>query len=149
MITAAVDTSVVVAGLSTWHPDHETARAILHTKPSAVTHVVIESYSVLTRLPAPRRLDAALVLTALRRLFPNEPIPLPPSAIDDMLGRLASHGIAGGATYDAVVGESARLAGLALYSLDGRARRTYEVIGVEVIWLGAESPSNPHSDVNT
>ncbi len=146
MTALAVDTSVVVAGLSTWHPDHEAAKAVLYAKPAAIAHVIIESYSVLTRLPAPRRLDATLVLTALRRLFPNEPIPVPPSAIDDMLGRLASHGIAGGATYDAMVAESARLADLALYSLDGRARRTYEVIGVKVLWLGAESLMRPDTD---
>ena len=141
MNTASVDTSVVVAGLATWHPDHDAARAILHARPPALAHVVVESFSVLTRLPAPRRLDPTLVLTALRRLFPIEPIALPPSAIDDMLGRLVSHGIAGGATYDAMVGETARLAGLALHSLDGRARRTYEAIGVDVIWLGAGLPT--------
>ncbi len=51
------DTSVVIAGLSSWHPDHDLARPVLADKPPILAHVLSESYSVLTRLPAPRRLD--------------------------------------------------------------------------------------------
>lgn len=139
MIESAVDTSVVVAGLCSWHPDHEAAKAVLVTRPIALAHVLVESYAVLTRLPAPRRLEPQLVLAALERLFPAKPVGLPGAATMSLLQRLAPHGIAGGATYDALVAESARKAGTRLYSLDSRARQTYESIGVEVVWVDATS----------
>lgn len=135
MMNPAADTSVVVAGLCSWHPDHDAAKALLVDRPTAIVHVLIESYSVLTRLPAPRRLDPGLVLAALERLFPTKPVGQPATAVSSLLRRLAAHGIDGGATYDAVVGESARKAGVALRSLDVRARPTYEAVGVEVLWV--------------
>lgn len=132
---AAVDTSVVVAGLCTWHPDHDAARAVLAARPVGLAHVLVESFSVLTRLPATRRLDPAIALTAVRRAFPKAPIGLPPSSIAPLLKRLVLAGISGGATYDALVAETARRARLVLYSLDARASSTYDTIGVEVRWV--------------
>ena len=134
-MNAAVDTSVVVAGLCSWHPDHQAAKAVLLTRPTPLVHVLLESYSVLTRLPAPRRLDPQLVLSALERLFPAKPVGLPPTAVLGLLRRLAPDGIYGGATYDALVGESARANKVALHTLDLRARPVYEAIGVEVLWV--------------
>ncbi len=49
-----------------------------------------------------------------------------------LLGRLAESGVHSGATYDAIVGETARLANLRLISMDVRAQRTYAVVGVAV-----------------
>jgi toxin FitB len=134
-MNAAVDTSVVVAGLCAWHPDHQAAKAVLVNRPTPLAHVLLESYSVLTRLPAPRRLDPQLVLSALERLFPSKPVGLPTMRLVALLRRLASHGICGGATYDALVGESARYAKVALHTLDTRARPIYEVVGVDVLWV--------------
>lgn len=130
------DTSVVVAGLSNWHPDHDRARAVLATRPQAVAHVLIESYSVLTRLPAPRRIDARLALAALESAFPGMPLVLPAKRFLPLLRQLAQAGIHGGAAYDGLVAETARLAGLALFTLDARARSTYAAVGVETRWIG-------------
>jgi predicted nucleic acid-binding protein len=133
---ATPDTSVVVAGLSSWHPDHDVARTVLATAPRLVAHVLAESYSVLTRLPPGRRVEPALVLAALAHTFPSEPIGLPARRLLPLLRRLEAAGISGGATYDALVAESARVAGLRLTTLDARARPTYVAVGAEIDWIG-------------
>lgn len=122
---------MVVAGLSAWHPDHDAARSVLAERPPVVAHVLAESYSVLSRLPRPRRLAPDLVIAALIAAFPNDPVALEPTTIRPLLERLAAHGIVGGSTYDALVAETARQHGLTLVTLDRRARTTYEVVGVE------------------
>jgi predicted nucleic acid-binding protein len=136
MTGGAPDTSVVVAGLSSWHPDHDRAREVLAKQPHGLAYVMVESYSVLTRLPLARRLDPALVLAALAHAFPGHPVSLPTRRLMPLLGRLRDAGISGGATYDGLVAETARAAGLNLISLDARARPTYAVVGVEVEWIG-------------
>ncbi|MDN5762207.1 MAG: hypothetical protein L0H41_07825 [Microlunatus sp.] len=45
--------------------------------------------------------------------------------------RLATHGIAGGAVYDALVGEAARIHDRRLPTRDRRALSTYPLLGVE------------------
>ncbi len=50
-----------------------------------------------------------------------------------MLGRL---GIAGGAVYDALVALAAAEHGAELATRDGRARATYETVGVRVVLAG-------------
>lgn len=118
------DTSVVVARLSNWHPDHDLARPLLASGLPIGAHVLAESYSVLTRLPAPRRPDPTLVITALRRAFPVAPLTLPARRLAPLLERLAAAGVSGGAAYDALVA-TAQVAGLTLVSFYQRARSTY------------------------
>lgn len=96
---------------------------------------MFEAYSVLTRLPAPRRIDPALARLALAHAFPDPPVSLPARRVMPLLQLLESAGISGGATYDALVAETARVAGLTLVSFDVRARSTYGVVGVEVSWI--------------
>ena len=50
MITA--DTSVLVAGFASWHESHAAAREALRCA-RVVAHSLVETYSVLTRLPPP------------------------------------------------------------------------------------------------
>ena len=69
----AVDSSVVVAGFATWHTLHEEARRVLDRRPRVVGHAMVESYSVLTRLPAPHRADGSVVVEFLDASFPEEP----------------------------------------------------------------------------
>ena len=45
-------------------------------------------------------------------------------------------GVAGGAVYDALVGEAARVNGCRLLTRDQRAKRTYELLGVDHQILG-------------
>jgi hypothetical protein len=130
------DTSVVVAGLCSWHPDHHAARLALAKHPPIVAHVLAESYSVLTRLPAQQRVQPTVARRALAAAFPNEPVQLAANDMNWMLDVLAGNNVGGGATYDALVASTALRAGFTLQSLDLRALPTYSVVGVEVDWLG-------------
>lgn len=130
-----VDTSVVVAGLCTWHPDHEVSRGQLADRPIAIAHVMVEAYSVLTRLPGRRRVSPDMAIRAIARAFPQPAVGLAEEALLPLLKRLPGLGIFGGATYDALVAETARLAGMPLISLDARAQRTYDALGATVIML--------------
>ena len=132
---AAPDTSVVVAGLASWHPDHEVARAFLGGRPMAIGHVLVEAYSVLTRLPAPRRISTEVAWAALAHAFPRRPVALAPARLRELLASLSVAGIGGGVVYDAVVAATARQHGLALVSLDRRAMSAYATVGVEVRFL--------------
>jgi len=134
-LTVTPDTSVVVAGLGSWDPDHIAARRVLAQRPPLVAHVLVESYAVLTRLPHPRRLAPELVLAALSAAFPDDPVQLEPTALRPLLARLGAHAVAGGRTYDALVAETARQHDLTLVTLDWRAKATYDLVGVETAML--------------
>jgi len=133
---ASPDTSVVVAGLVSWHPDHDIARAVLAAKPPAIAHVLAESYSVLTRLPPPRRLSARVAWAALDRAFPSHPSGLPPAKTRALLRTVAAANITGGSVYDAIVAATAVHAGFRIVTLDRRAHPTYRAVGADVDWLG-------------
>ncbi len=135
MSEATPDTSVVVAGLSSWHPDHAAALSILTDRPVGVAHVLAESYAVLTRLPGEHRVAADIAWTAVRSVFGNEVITLGGEMLRSLLDRLAMSGVSGGATYDAVVAETARIHDRQLVTLDRRAVRTYEIVGARFTLL--------------
>jgi predicted nucleic acid-binding protein len=122
---------VVVAGLTAWHPDHAVALEVLSTRPPLIAHVVVESYAVLTRLPHDRRIAPEVALAAVRSFHSGEPLELEGRSIVDLLATLSAAGISGGATYDAVIAETARRHDVALVTLDERAMRTYDVVGVD------------------
>lgn len=126
----AVDTSVVVAAFASWHQGHESARRCLGLRPRLPAHCAVESYSVLTRLPAPHRLDAALAGDLLARLFPDPPLVLDAQSHRDLIGRLIMLGITGGACYDALVAVTVASFGATLLTRDRRATLTYERLGV-------------------
>lgn len=123
------DTSVLVPALASWHPDHERTRvAIIHRVTALSAHVLMESYSVLTRLPAPHRFapaDAAAVLALTIRT-----VTLPGDDHQDLVVEMARHGIRGGAAYDALIAATARHHDLELLTRDRRAHATYDVVGV-------------------
>lgn len=127
----AVDTSIVVAGLLIDHGQHELARPVLASLPAIPAHVAIESYSVLTRMPIPGRLPAAEATELLLQAFGGRVVALSGPEQQGLLASLAGLGIAGGAVYDALVAATALRHGLALRSLDRRAARTYDAIGVD------------------
>lgn len=135
-MTRTPDTSVVVAGLCSWHPDHDLARAVIAKRPIVVGHVLVESYAVLTRLPRNQRVTAAVAHAALTAAFVEDPIAMTGGDLHRLMHTLARSGVSGGAAYDAVVAETARRHGLALVTLDVRAATTYEIVGVETEFLG-------------
>lgn len=124
------DTSVVVAAFAPWHEAHDRARQALVGVHALVGHVIVETYSVLTRLPEPHRAPAAVVAEFLRRRFAEPALSLDAPAMASVPTRLAESGITGGATYDALIGLTAAHASMELITLDARAAPVYQRLGV-------------------
>lgn len=120
------DTSVLVAAFARWHADHDLAVVALGRASALVDHVAVETFSVLTRLPAPRRVRPGLVTAFLDRHFSAEIPRLPAPGSGALLQVAQRCGISGGAVYDLVVGLAAARAGATLLSLDRRAAPTYD-----------------------
>lgn len=126
------DSSVVVAAFAPWHEAHSVAARAIRDVDRLPAHVVLETYSLLTRLPQPHRAPASVVREFLARDFPRPPLTIPPKAYGDLLRRLAEGGITGGGAYDALIAAVAAAAGATLLTRDVRAARTYEVMGADV-----------------
>jgi len=95
-------------------------------------HALLETYSVLTRLPPPYRVASAVVQALLRRWFPAGRILVASAELQrDAVDRLQAVGVDGGAVYDGMVALTARAHGERLLTFDQRAMRTYEALGVE------------------
>jgi predicted nucleic acid-binding protein len=132
----AVDTSVVVAGFASWHVGHKPALAALARGPRVPAHVLLEAYSVLTRLPPPHRAPADVVSAFLRERFGEAPLSLPPRAYLELVVSMAGAGLTGGAIYDALIASCARNAGATLLTRDERALPVYERVGVRYELVG-------------
>ena len=115
MATFALDTSCMVAAICTWHERHAAAVAAIEQRLdrgdrlAVAAHAIIEAYAVLTRLPAPHRLAPADAWALVKANFvePATVVALNGSAFITLLNRLASTGIGGGRSYDAVIAVSA------------------------------------------
>lgn len=127
MITC--DSSVLVAAFARWHGEHAAAAAAVATVDALVEHTAVEAFSVLTRLPPPRRAPAALVVAFLGHHFPMDLTRLPAPGSARLLDVAARAGIAGGAVYDLLIGLAAGTAGATLLTLDRRAAETYQAAG--------------------
>lgn len=126
----APDTSVIVASFASWHEHHGVAREALDEGAALIAHCALETYSVLTRLPAPHRVTADAAATYLRLRFTSEPLILPASVHRTLVETLAKEGISGGAVYDALVAKTAAHHHVELVTLDVRAEATYARGGV-------------------
>lgn len=126
----APDTSVVVAGFATWHEGHGSAIRALNRGVSLIAHSALEAYSVLTRLPPPHRVAPEAVHAYLASITPADFLTLDSPAHGVLIEHLAAHNISGGATYDALVGSTAKAAGATLLTRDRRAVRTYDLLQV-------------------
>ena len=132
-MTVAVDTSIAVPLLVRSHRNHAAVVRWWDGQQVALSgHALAETYSVLTRLPGDARLapaDAARLLTD--RFAP--PLLLSAARARKLPDTLSRLGIAGGAVYDALVALAAREHEVALATRDGRAKGTYDAVGIEVI----------------
>lgn len=99
-------------------------------------HAGFEAYSVLTRLPEPTRASPERVNQFLRDAFGDDWLTLPGSSVAELVRELAEQDIRGGATYDALIGATARSVGARLYTCDLRARATCARLGIEIELLG-------------
>jgi len=98
-------------------------------------HVLLESASVLTRLPGGLAQPLSKVLDALQHSFAGRLLTLPEPEHRAFVRRLAAADLGGGALCDGLVGATARHHGTQLLTLDRRARATDLAVGVEVVAL--------------
>jgi predicted nucleic acid-binding protein len=131
----AADTSVVIAAFASWHEHHDRARHALDRGLRLIDHCALESFSVLTRLPPPHRSAADVVLEFLTARFPQPWLRLSATAYKAFIPGLASRGVAGGASYDALVAATAASCDAELVSCDRRALTIYERYGVRTTLL--------------
>jgi predicted nucleic acid-binding protein len=125
-----VDASVAIALALRDHDHHETTFEALGERRLGLSgHAAFETFSVLTRLPAPARRTAATVARLLAANFPDSRF-LSAEGSTALLAGLQRSGIAGGAIYDALVGATAAEHGLVLATRDRRALETYRRLGV-------------------
>lgn len=131
-----VDTSAAVALVVADHEHHEaTSQALVGRRLGLAGHAAFETYSVLTRLPAPARRPPDVVARILGQGFPATRH-LSPRRARALLDELGEVGIAGGRVYDALVAAAAAEHGLPLATRDRRALATYQALDVEVELLG-------------
>ena len=127
-----LDTSAAIALLAEDHEAHAaTLDAIRGRRLGLAGHAWFETYSVLTRLPAPLRRSPADAARLLAHDFPATGF-LAEAETAGLGAELARLGISGGAVYDALVGAAARQHGRPLVTGDVRAKPVYEALGVEI-----------------
>ncbi len=126
-----VDTSVAVPLLDAGDPDGALLRAALSGRTLGLSgHASFETYSVLTRRPAPFRVSARAAARLIEHNFPATRY-LSSGVAGGLIAEFGPLGIDGGAVYDALVGAAAREHGLVLATRDTRAERTYRLLDVD------------------
>jgi toxin FitB len=129
----AIDTSVALPLLLRRHADHGVVARWWAGRTGVLAgHALAETYSVLTRLRGPLRLDAADAASLLSSRF-GPPLVLHPETAARLPTTLAERSVWGGAVYDAMVGLTAVEHGHQLATRDARARATYDALGVDVV----------------
>lgn len=98
---------------------------------------MLESYSVLTRLPAGLAVSGELAADLLNKRFPDPPLRLASPGERNLLRRLATAGVLGGSSYDGLVGLQAATHSRTLLTLDVRASGTYRRLNVDFQLLTA------------
>ena len=132
----AADTSVIVAAFASWHEHHDAARRVLDAGVRLIDHCALETYSVLTRLPAPHRCPPVVVRDFLRARFPSPLLRLGAAGYRRFVLSLADGGITGGSAYDGLVAATAAASGAELVTCDRRAASVYESYGVPFRLIG-------------
>ncbi|MDQ6848995.1 MAG: PIN domain-containing protein [Actinomycetota bacterium] len=123
------DTSVIIAGLSRWHPSNDAARAWFPRIGWLPAHVLAESVSVLSRLPNGRAVSLIDAVGLIRQLAEGRVRQLRGDRYLLIFGAVGSAGMGGGAVYDAIIGATAREHDATLLTLDRKAVRTYSAVG--------------------
>jgi predicted nucleic acid-binding protein len=126
----AADTSLIVAAFASWHEHHDAARRVLDAGVRLIDQCALETYSVLTRLPAPHRSPGVVVRDFLRARFRPPFLRLGTAGYRAFVLALADRGVTGGSAYDALVAATAAASGAELVTCDRRAAGMYESYGV-------------------
>jgi predicted nucleic acid-binding protein len=131
-----------------WHPDHERSSKEIRARISRGETLIIaapalvESYSVLTRLPAPYRTSAADAVFLLEMNFVEQARLVSLKAEDyvSLLRSAPTGGVEGGRIYDAVIFDCALRAGAAvLLTLNERHFRPFQSTSLKVVVPGVRS----------
>ena len=113
------DTNCLVALLLPQHEHHDWAFQEIERRLDAsetmaiAAHTLVETYAVLTRLPAPHRLSAADCRALIEANFSEDAAMLTTLSAQDyrrLIHDAPERGIAGGRVYDAVIAACARMA---------------------------------------
>ena len=112
------DTSCLVAAVCTWHEHHGRTHREIERRVGSneelvlAAHSLVETYAVLTRLPAPYRLRAEDALSLIESNWKGTPtIHLTGDETWRALFGARRIGIIGGQTYDALIASTALKAG--------------------------------------
>lgn len=114
----ALDTSCLVALVCAWHEHHAPTLAAVEQRLDAgkslalAAPALVETYAVLTRLPAPHRLSPADALVLLAENFERrwQAVALSADEVWALLHAAPASKLYGGRTYDAVIAACARKA---------------------------------------
>jgi hypothetical protein len=126
----------VIAALSSWHEQHEAAGAALDAVEALPAHVLLESYSVLTRLPSGLAVAPELAARVIASRFGGPPLQLDAPGRAQLVATLARSGVLGGAAYDGLVALEAAAHDQTLATLDTRAQATYRRLGAAFTVIG-------------
>ncbi|MDO5502033.1 MAG: type II toxin-antitoxin system VapC family toxin [Actinomycetia bacterium] len=130
----AVDTSVAIPLLVSSHESHAIVLEWAAGQTLALSgHALVETYSVLTRLPGSARVAGQDAVQLIDSNFERR-LQLPGDQ-DTLHRELAQLGIEGGAVYDALVALAALKNRAVLATRDATARTTYETVGVRVLLI--------------
>jgi predicted nucleic acid-binding protein len=109
------DTSCLVALVCQWHEHHDATRQYMKKLRSSAhsiilsAHSLLETYSVLTRLPVPYRLSEATALKLIETNWTkNEVVSLTSDEYWKLLRNVQRTNVSGGRVYDALVAACAR-----------------------------------------
>ena len=114
-----VDSNYLICVLQSWNTHHAATIADLERRLDhgqelyLIPHTLLESYSVMTRLPDPFRKPPSMVLGLLRQYFAEFPLLPALDAPWQLLEGLADRGLSGGQTYDRSIAFTAHGAGMA------------------------------------
>lgn len=140
-MTTALDASVMVAALATWHERHEAARTAVSAllADGAVTipgHAIVEAFSVFTRVPPGYRISPTAARDLLRCAFEGRATLAAddPQAPWEVLDAAVRCGVAGGAVCDFRILRAAAAAGATrLLTLNAPDFRRFGLPGVEIV----------------
>ncbi|MEV4736788.1 MULTISPECIES: PIN domain-containing protein [unclassified Microbacterium] len=128
-----LDTSAAIALLHEQNPLHDSVSDTCRGRSLGLAgHAMVETYSVLTRLPGAARVTPRGAERLIAAAFPASSA-LPPREALRAVQTLSAAGIAGGAVYDGLVALAAKSAGVPLLTCDRRAVHTYAALGVDVV----------------
>jgi predicted nucleic acid-binding protein len=105
----------MIAAVCSWHEHHEAAASEIERRLAGRERMIVaapalvEAYAVLTRLPPPHRISPETALPLLENNFlkPSTVIALNAKSYETLLRGAPKSGVAGGRTYDAVIGTCA------------------------------------------